>query len=131
VADLKKAAEEQAKAEEEKIAAGFAAFAESQGGKQNQGKFYFYNISSLGYGRNDFRNRWGERTLEDDWRWSNKNRMQASGNDLAGTANGPGSLEEASSEERFSADYYLEQIPTEESHIDSLRAERNFANYQL
>src|SRR5690606_40145126 len=28
-------------------------------------------------------------------------------------------------------DYYLEQIPTEESHIDSLRAERNFANYQL
>lgn len=130
-ADLKKAAEEQAKAEEEKIAAGFAAFAESQGGKQNQGKFYFYNISSLGYGRNDFRNRWGERTLEDDWRWSNKNRMQASGNDLAGTANGPGSLEEASSEERFSADYYLERIPTEESYIDSLRAERNFANYQL
>ncbi|MGI9548089.1 MAG: tetratricopeptide repeat protein [Flavobacteriaceae bacterium] len=131
IADLKKKAEALAAAEEKRTSAGFAAFAETKGGKQNQGKFYFYNIASLGYGKNDFRNRWGDRVLEDDWRWANKNRQlpaEDSGELLAG---GEDRQELISEEEKYSIDYYLEKIPTNPDTIDSLKTEKNFANYQL
>lgn len=132
VEEIRTKAEEESKKETARITAGFAAFAESSGGKQNKGKFYFYNITSLGYGSSDFKNKWGDRKLEDDWRWSNKNRLQLSvesgDNTKAITAN---PQEAIGDEERFSVDYYLERIPKEVSYIDSLKAERNFANYQL
>lgn len=35
-------------------------------------KFYFYNQKELGKGINTFKMNWGQRTLEDDWRRSNK-----------------------------------------------------------
>src|SRR5690606_39312172 len=47
IADLKQRDEEASKKELQRIEAGFATFAKSKGGKQNQGKFYFYNITSL------------------------------------------------------------------------------------
>ncbi len=78
IAKLKLAEEEEALKKENQANAGFAAFAETKGGKQNKGKFYFYNITSLGYGKNDFKTKWGDRVLEDDWRWSNKNTTQLS-----------------------------------------------------
>ncbi len=132
IAGLRAKAEAAAKAEEERITAGFASFAESQGGKQNKGKFYFYNITSLGYGRNDFKNKWGERELEDDWRWSNKNRALPVGEPGAGTeAIAENQTSEALGEEKYSLDFYMDRIPKEESFIDSLKADRNFANYQL
>lgn len=121
------AAEEAEK--ERKASAGFAAFADTQGGKENKGKFYFYNITSLGYGKTDFNTRWGERPLEDDWRWSNKTRVapsEATGDLVAETDERPTSLEE-----KYEVEYYLSQLPKDESVIDSLAGERNFANYQL
>ena len=115
---------------EKKAAAGFATFAQSQGGKENQGKFYFYNVTSLGYGKNDFKTRWGERPLEDDWRWSNKTRVapsEATGELLA--ANDSAAV--VSDDEKYSVAYYLDQLPADPAIIDSLAGERNFANYQL
>jgi hypothetical protein len=131
IADLKRKAEEAAAAEEKRTTAGFAAFAETKGGQQNKGKFYFYNIASLGYGKNDFRNRWGDRVLEDDWRWANKNRSLAAEDSDEQIAIGEGEEGPASEEEKYSLDYYLEKIPTDPAVIDSLGRERNFANYQL
>ena len=132
VAELKRKDEEAAKKEEERTTAGFAAFAETKGGKENKGKFYFYNITSLGYGKNEFKNKWGDRTLEDDWRWSNKSRVlpsEATGEDVL--ADVETAVQPISDYEKYSTDYYLEQIPTNPKVIDSLRKERNFANYQL
>jgi tetratricopeptide (TPR) repeat protein len=37
-----------------------------------EGKWYFYNQSALAFGRTEFRRRWGERRLEDNWRRTNK-----------------------------------------------------------
>ena len=34
--------------------------------------FYFYNTSTVGYGKGEFRKIWGDRKLEDNWRLSNK-----------------------------------------------------------
>lgn len=131
IAELKRKDEEEAQKELERTTAGFATFAESKGGKANQGKFYFYNITSLGYGKNDFKTRWGDRILEDDWRWSNKSRTlpsEATGQDVL--ANGQTDVP-VTDEQKYSLDFYLGQIPTDVKIIDSLRTERNFANYQL
>lgn len=130
--DQMKAAEEEAKRKaEEKITASFASFGETKGGKENQGKFYFYNLTSLGYGKNDFTNRWGNRVLEDDWRWSNKTRA------LPSEATGEGIVvtdslsAEPTADEKYDVTFYMDRIPKDEAIIDSLHSERNFANYQL
>jgi tetratricopeptide (TPR) repeat protein len=50
----------------------------SQGNIDQEGKWYFYNQAALTFGRTEFRRRWGERKLEDNWRRSNKTRSSAS-----------------------------------------------------
>jgi outer membrane protein assembly factor BamD (BamD/ComL family) len=40
-----------------------------------EGKWYFYNQAALTFGRTEFRRRWGDRRLEDNWRRSNKARV--------------------------------------------------------
>uniref|UniRef100_UPI00404AFC6E type IX secretion system periplasmic lipoprotein PorW/SprE n=1 Tax=Flavobacterium sp. TaxID=239 RepID=UPI00404AFC6E len=108
---------------------GINAFAETKAGKQNKGKFYFYNITSLGYGKTDFKTRWGDRGLEDNWRWANKNSSEGIEEQLADNAtqeNVP-----ITEEEKYSVDFYMKQIPTDIAIIDSLKTERNLANYQL
>ncbi|MES2445540.1 MAG: gliding motility protein [Bacteroidota bacterium] len=46
--------------------------------KQNNGKFYFSNTSAVSNGFSDFRKRWGNRVLEDNWRQSLKSSAQVS-----------------------------------------------------
>ncbi|RZL35937.1 MAG: gliding motility protein [Pedobacter sp.] len=43
---------------------------------QNNGKFYFSNTSAVSNGFSDFRKRWGNRVLEDNWRQSLKSSAQ-------------------------------------------------------
>ncbi len=128
---LKALDEALARKKESQAQAGFETFSQSRGGKENQGKFYFYNISSLGYGRTVFTTRWGNRTLEDNWRWSNKALLVAedlAANDLPSNATDPGLLGDS---QKYDLNFYLDRIPKNEQVIDSLRRERNFANYQL
>ena len=132
IAQLKAVAEKDRKKEESMANAGFAAFGKTKGGKENKGKFYFYNITTLGYGKNDFKTRWGKRSLEDDWRWSNKSKgqnLEVNGENPANTA--ANYVAAIGEDEKYSVDYYLGQIPTDPKLVDSLRTERNFANYQL
>lgn len=131
ISDLKRKEEEAQKKAKEKITAGFASFVNSKGGKENKGKFYFYNVTSLGYGKNEFTNKWGNRELEDDWRWSNKAKTLPAdtADDIAvvnDSING-----EPTDEEKYSLDFYMDRIPTDVAVIDSLNTNRNFANYQL
>lgn len=42
---------------------------------QQEGKWYFYNQAALTFGRTEFRRRWGDRKLEDNWRNANKSRI--------------------------------------------------------
>ncbi len=131
VAELKKAKAAAEKKAKDKITESFAAFNQSKGGKQNKGNFYFYNITSLGYGKNDFKNKWGTRKLEDNWRWSNKNTTIINNNSDAIAANTNNVNVNPTGEDKFSPEFYLQQIPSNVSVIDSLKTGRNFANYQL
>lgn len=128
IADIKARDEAAAAKEKKRQNAGFAAFAETKSGKKAKGKFYFYNVASLGYGKTDFKSTWGNRALEDNWRWSNKSRTnitQDSTNTVV--ANDKDILDE----QKYNLDFYLSRIPTKQTTIDSLQTERNFANYQL
>ncbi len=131
IAELKRIDEAAAKKEEEIANAGIVAFGETKGGKENKGKFYFYNITSLGYGKTDFTKKWGDRQLEDDWRWSNKTRsvpQDANGELIAATDADP---EGVTDEQKYDLAFYMDQIPTDPKVIDSLQTELNFSNYQL
>ena len=88
--------------------------------------FYFYNPTSVAFGKNEFIRIWGERALEANWRWSSKT-TQSEFETVLETENGV----DNSDQERFSVDYYLAQIPTEQTALDSIAKERNFAYYQL
>ena len=87
--------------------------------------FYFYNPTTVAYGKNDFIKNWGDRQLEDDWRWSSKSKIFT--NDTSDN-NETVSVAE---NELFNPEYYLDRIPTEQKEIDSIIKERNFAYYQL
>lgn len=42
------------------------------GGQIGSGAWYFYNPATISYGLSEFRKKWGNRVLEDNWRLSNK-----------------------------------------------------------
>ncbi|WP_298237168.1 hypothetical protein [uncultured Algibacter sp.] len=88
--------------------------------------FYFYNPTTVAYGKNEFAKIWGNRALEDDWRWSNKSSSSGSRNPLRGDV-----LATATEEELYNPQFYIAKIPSEEEEIDSISKERNFAYYQL
>ena len=122
----RKAKEEEA---EKRRNTGLANFLNTKGGKDNKGKFYFYNIASLGYGKTDFQGRWGNRPLEDDWRWSNKVAGAITTDQVQNATAAADST--AQEDPVLQLDYYLEKVPTRIGQIDSLRVDRNFALYQL
>ncbi|WP_370477452.1 tetratricopeptide repeat protein [Tamlana flava] len=98
------------------------------GGNNSQANtFYFYNPTTVAYGKNEFVKIWGDRPLEDNWRWSSK--ASSGGIDNITSANDV--LAAASEEERFDPQFYISKIPSEEKEIDSISKERNYAYYQL
>ena len=88
--------------------------------------FYFYNPTTLAFGKNEFVRIWGARALEANWRWSNKTVRKQEVVD-----NKDEEEQQEKDESRFSVAYYLTQIPSEETELDSIAKDRNFAYYQL
>lgn len=96
----------------------------SKGGSQKD-EFYFYNQTTVAYGKNEFVKIWGNRELKDNWRLSNTNTRGATSSQTEDL------VASASDEERFDPQFYISKIPTEQKVIDSISKERNFAYYQL
>ena len=86
--------------------------------------FYFYNTTATAYGKNDFKNRWGNRRLEDNWRWSASsiNIKDKESLDQVNTIN---------KDSIFSVDYYIGLIPKDPILIDSINKRRNDAYFRL
>ena len=78
--DLKKKDEEAAQ-----LKLNQQAFGDTFGGNQlksnNKGKWYFYNSQSISFGKTEFAKIWGNRALEDNWRWSGKTATNIADND--------------------------------------------------
>ena len=112
--------------------AGFALKAESSvqrpGGANNNGQntsFYFYNPTTVAYGKSEFVKVWGDRALKDNWRLS-----EASGKGFT-TTQDTDIAAMASLDERFDPEFYMSKIPLEQKVLDSLAKDRNYAYYQL
>ncbi|NQX77831.1 MAG: hypothetical protein HRT75_08900, partial [Gilvibacter sp.] len=96
------------------------------GESDKAGAFYFYNTTTVAYGKQEFRRRWGDRELEDDWRRSDKNAVGAADEEeVAAEGFSIGD------DPRFKPETYLATNPTEQGKIDTLITDRNFAYYQL
>lgn len=89
-----------------------------------QQKFYFYNQTTVAFGKNEFIKIWGDRSLKDNWRLSNSNTSNTNSQVNALIAG-------ATEEELYDPEFYISKIPTEQKSIDSLSRDRNFAYYQL
>jgi outer membrane protein assembly factor BamD (BamD/ComL family) len=98
-----------------------------RGGVPSQASiFYFYNPTIVAYGKNEFIKIWGNRVLEDDWRWSSKAKLNTNKTILDSPV-----FAEASETELYDPQFYISKIPSEPKTIDSIAKERNFAYYQL
>jgi len=90
------------------------------------GTFYFYNAATVAQGKLNFKARWGDRELVDNWRLSS----------TRGIANGEDAIaqteqDSTAADARFDVDQYIARIPTAPGKIDTLARDRNFAYYQL
>ena len=120
IENLKKKDEEAAQLKLNQIAFGGNSGSSLQA--SNQGKWYFYNTQSLGFGKTEFQKNWGNRKLEDNWRWSAKATFGGKSKD---------SVAIVVKDSRYDLLSYLETVPTQKKEIDSLKTDRNQALYEL
>lgn len=117
-----------AKVKEEKRIANKEFYQKSSGSKAGEGgTFYFYNSTTVAYGRQEFEKIWGNRRLIDNWRLST--RKQASGADEKSAGDSKADIVDLSV--LYDPQTYIADIPKDQAIIDSIAKERNFAYYQL
>jgi hypothetical protein len=93
---------------------------------KSTGKWYFYNTQASGYGQQEFRNIWGNRPLQDNWRISDK--MQINAGNINATIVTTTQIDQS---KKYELPYYFEMVPSDPQVIDSISAERNGAYYKL
>lgn len=87
----------------------------SRGAITAEGGWYFYNQAALTFGRTEFRRRWGERRLEDNWRRANKAHIAFN---AAGQAENGEAIQNSDStvkDQQRTKDYYLRNLPLTDS----------------
>ena len=102
----------------------------------NTGKesdFYFYNQKSVAYGKLQFKKIWGDRSYKNNWRLSSE-KINTDGPDISNIRDSINSSDRGKDialEEKYTTDFYLKDIPKNQSVLDSIAKERNFAYFQL
>lgn len=104
-------------------------FANNTGGFQDfsntKGSFYFANLNTVGKGESSFKQIWGNRSLNDDWRTSARS---SSLDDLKSEAMG---IAAAPDPRRLEPSFYIEKIPTASEDILALKKARDTASLGL
>lgn len=90
------------------------------------GKFYFYNPISVAYGKQQFRQQWGGRKLEDNWRWASVNDYTYQNTDNAFALEN-----DTLSQSGITPSFFVNQLPKTDEEKMALIKERNQALYQL
>lgn len=122
---LQQVAELKAKKQEKKRNTNGGTGLEVAGNEDKSGKFYFYNPITVAYGKQQFQQYWGDRKLEDNWRWQSLSHSAV-----------PKLQEDQKQEEKPTVvadtpDSYLAKLPKTEAEITALTIQRNEALYQL
>jgi tetratricopeptide (TPR) repeat protein len=94
--------------------------------------FYFYNSTTVAFGKIEFKKTWGDRSPNGNWRIGSAATNLSLADQLSGEKE---ILADATISEKiveqYTSDFYLKQLPVAQSEIDSIFKERNFAYYQL
>jgi len=95
--------------------------------------FYFYNPTTVAFGKAEFLKNWGKRPQKNNWRLSTKKQENTpdSDDEIVDSTMSDNTGQSKKSDEMFTADYYIKQLPQSKMEIDSIAKERNFAYYQL
>ncbi|MCR4032738.1 MULTISPECIES: tetratricopeptide repeat protein [Flavobacterium] len=102
------------------------------GGNDATSTFYFYNPTTVAYGKVQFRKMWGNRTLGGNWRLAGvKSASDIAINDSIANQDVAIALKDTVVVEKYTVAFYTKQLPTSEKAMDSIGKERNFAYYQL
>ena len=90
--------------------------ARNQNMGRGSGEWYFYNNQAKSFGFNEFRQQWGERKLEDNWRLSSKSSTNFGGQERNRQAQGAG-LDSLNGKQMTNKDkaYYLKDLPLSDS----------------
>ena len=88
--------------------------------------WYFYNTTALSFGSNNFRQKWGDRKLEDNWRRSSKG-----SNALNEIVNENGDTTQITTAQLMDPSFYKKDIPRTEAQIDSANLKIQDAYYDL
>ena len=97
--------------------------------------FYFYNSTTVAYGKAEFKKNWGNRAYKTNWRVASMKSVDADGNpadaesDADVTEDSPKKAKEIDA--RYTTEFYTQLLPKEQTAIDELIKDRNFAYYQL
>ncbi len=89
----------------------------SGSGSQTGGKWYFYNLNAKGFGQPEFRMRWGNRKLEDNWRRTNKQTLDTGEQNEEAAATDSTSGKTKSLFSNKNREYYLKDIPLNDSSL--------------
>ena len=94
--------------------------------------FYFYNPTTVAFGKVEFKKTWGERSLVGNWRLSTgKTDLQENDTINGKIPTAENALAVEKTKQEYTTDYYLKQLPTSKTELDSIVKERNFVYYQL
>jgi tetratricopeptide (TPR) repeat protein len=97
--------------------------------------FYFYNPTTVSFGKLEFKKIWGNRNLGGNWRLSSTAKNNGALNDTLNAAEllpeDKLKQEENAIVEEYTSGFYLKQLPSSPTVIDSIGKERNKAYYQL
>ncbi|MFB9078121.1 tetratricopeptide repeat protein [Flavobacterium procerum] len=94
--------------------------------------FYFYNPTTVAYGKLQFKKMWGNRTVGGNWRLAAlRSANDAAMNDTISSADISNTVNDTIVPEKYTTAFYENQLPTSVPVMDSIGKERNFAYYQL
>ena len=101
------------------------------------GIFYFYNPTTVAFGKKEFGKTWGKIKLTDNWKTAtgqSKDKNKGNDDDDVTENNEENQTPETKEDDKnspYNPEFYIAQLPTDKTVIDSLAKERNFAYYQL
>ena len=100
--------------------------------QQASSTFYFYNPSTVAFGKVEFKKNWGNRQATGNWRLINATATTSAAQDsTVATLDPTAAATTAVLEEQYTTDFYIKKLPTDALEIEKLSKDRNEAYYQL
>lgn len=124
-------------ADEERARAAIRASQSGGGSRGNNlgqsSSFYFYAENALNKGIADFKRKYGNRELVDNWKWADRvQSVQMDQPAIADTTTDSTAIStQPVGDMRYNVDFFLAQLPQNEEEISALKDERDNAYYQL